>query len=183
MRHKLRYPANTTPCDQIIPRCYCETDRRLLTDHDILKARSLKHQVTTASKRQQAGDGLFTFDEDVHVEALRTEGVYMAKLHALLLALAITVKAKQSYASDKETFGSDPLKFVAAPWDIWRSYYFRGVESIAAIPEASRMAWVEGVDLAEGAVWVSTFKDGGDTIGEVIRQTTDRRGSSKCKVR
>ena len=117
------------------------------------------------------------------MEASRTVSVYMAGLHKYLLALAITVTSKQSDAPDKETFGSDPLKFVAAPWDIWEPYYFRDAESIAAIPEVSRVAWVEGADLAEKAVWFSTFRDGEDTIGEVIRQTTDCRGASECKVR
>ena len=52
------------------------------------------------------------------MEASRTVSVYMAGLHKYLLALAITVTSKQSDAPDKETFGSDPLKLVAAPWDI-----------------------------------------------------------------
>jgi hypothetical protein len=177
MRYKLRYPANITPCDQIISRCYRELDRRLLTVYDIWKVRSLKHQVTTTRKRKQVGDGLFTFEEDVHAEASRTVSVYMANLHTYLLALAITGTTKMSDAPEKETFGSDPLKFVAAPWDILESYYFRAVESIAAIPEVSRMAWLERADLAERAVWVSTFRDGEDTIGEVIKQTMDRRGA------
>jgi hypothetical protein len=177
MRYKLRYPADITPCDQIISRCYRELDRRLLTVYDIWKVRSLKHQVTTTRKRKQVGDGLFTFEEDVHTEASRTVSVYMANLHTYLLALAITGTVKKSDAPDKETFGSDPLKFVAAPWDILESYYFRAVESIAAIPEVSRMAWLERADLAERAVWVSTFRDGEDTIGEVIKQTMDRRGA------
>ena len=177
MRYKLRYPADITPCDQIISRCFRELDKRLLTVYDIWKVRSLKHQVTTTRKRKQVGDGLFTFEEDMHSEASRTVSVYMANLHTYLLALAITGTTKKSDAPDKETFGSDALKFVAAPWDILESYYFRAVESIAAIPEVSRMAWLERADLAERAVWVSTFRDGEDTIGEVIKQTMDRRGA------
>ena len=177
MRYKLRYPADITPCDQIISRCFRELDKRLLTVYDIWKVRSLKHQVTTTRKRKQVGDGLFTFEEDVHNEAARTVSAYMANLHTYLLALAMTGTVKKSDAPDKETFGSDPLKFVAAPWDVLEAYYFRAVESISAIPEASRMAWLERADLAERAVWVSTFRDGEDTIGEVIKQTMDRRGA------
>ena len=45
------------------------------------------------------------------------------------------------------------------------------------------MAWLERVDLADRAVWVSTFKDGEDTIGKVIKQTRDGRGASKCKAK
>ena len=176
-RYKLRYPADITPCDQIISRCFRELDRRLLTVYDIWKVRSLKHQVTTTRKRKQVGDGLFTFEEDAHSDASQTVNTYMANLHTYLLALAITGTVKRSDAPSEETFGSDSLKFVSAPWDILQAYYFRAVESIALIPEVSRMAWLERADLAERAVWVSTFRDGEDTIGEVIKQTMDRRGA------
>ena len=177
MRYKLRYPAGITPCDQIISRCYRELDKRLLTVYDIWKVRSLKYQVTTTRKRKQVGDGLFTFEEDGHNEASRTVNVYMANLHTYLLALAMTGTVKRSDAPAQESHGSDPLKFVAAPWDILEAYYFRAVQSITAIPEASRVAWLERADLAERAVWVSTFRDGEGTIGEVIKHTMDRRGA------
>ena len=36
---------------------------------------------------------------------------------------------------------------------------------------------MEQADRTERAVWVSTLRDGEDTIGEVIKQTTDRKGS------
>jgi len=176
-RYKLRYPADITPCDQIISRCFRERDRRLLTVYDIWKVRSLKHQVSTSRKRKQVGDGLFTFEEDAHNGASHTVSTYLANLHTYLLALAITGTIKRTDAPPEETWGSDPLKFVDSPWDILESYYFRAVDSIASIPEASRMAWLEKQDLAERTVWVSTFRDGEDTIGEVIKQTMERRGA------
>ena len=177
MRYKLRYPADITPCDQIISRCHRELDRRMLTVYDMWKVRSLRHQVTTTRKRKQVGDGLFTFEEDAHCETAATVSNYMTNLHTYLLALAITGTVKKNDAPDKEEFGSDALKFVAAPWDVLEAYYFRATESVVAIPESSRMAWLERTDLAERAVWVSTFRDGEDTIGEVIKQTMDRRGA------
>ena len=39
------------------------------------------------------------------------------------------------------------------------------------------MAWLGRADIAERAVWVSTFRDGASTIGLVIKQTMDRRGA------
>ena len=53
----------------------------------------------------------------------------------------------------------------------------RAVESAAAIPEASRLAWLERADAAERAVCISTFRDGASTIGSVTKQTIDRRGA------
>ena len=38
------------------------------------------------------------------------------------------------------------------------SYYFRAAESIAAIPEVSRMAWLERADLAEKGSWAARNK-------------------------
>ena len=39
------------------------------------------------------------------------------------------------------------------------------------------MAWLERADLAERPVWVTIFRDGDETIGEVIKNTMSRRGA------
>ena len=176
-RYRLRYPAEIMPCDQIISRCYRELDRRLLTVYDVWKMRSLKHQVTVSRKRKQVGDGLFTFEEEGHDEPHRDVRMYLANLYTYLLALAIAGSARRSDAPSEESFGSDSVSFVATPWDVLQAYYFRAVEAVAAIQEASKAAWLERVDLAERAVWVSMFRDGGATVGEVVKQTMDRRGA------
>lgn len=84
---------------------------------------------------------------------------------------------KTNGAPQEEAFGSDSVNYVAAPWDVFIAYYFRAVESAEAIPEASRVAWLERTDVAERAVWVSTLRDGEATLGVVIKQTMDRRGA------
>ena len=106
-----------------------------------------------------------------------TVSAYLARLHTYLLALAITGSVKKSDTPQEETSGSDAANYVAAPWDVLTAYYFRAVESAEAIPEASRVAWLVRTDIAERAVWVSTFRDGEATIGVVIKQTMDRRGA------
>ena len=176
-RYKLKYPADITPCDQIISRCFREVEKRLLTVYDVWKVRSLKHQVTTSRKRKQVGDGLYTFEEENYMEPNHSAGAYLARLHTYLLALAVTGAVKLPQAPNEETFGSDSVAFVAAPWDVLQAYHFRAAESAAAIPEGSRAAWLEKTDLAERAVWVSTFRDGEETIGNVIKRTMDRRGA------
>ena len=176
-RYKLRYPADIMPSDQIISRCYREMDKRLLTVYDVWKVRSLKHQVTSCRKRKQVGDGLYTFEDEVNTDPTHSVNAYLARLHTYLLAISISGTLKKTGAPADETFGSDSADFVAAPWDLLQAYYFRAVEAISAIPEASRLAWLERADLAERAVWVSTFRDGEATIGAVIKQTMDRRGA------
>ena len=115
----------------------------MLTVFDVWKVRSLKHQVTTSRKRKQVGNGLFTFEDDEHTLAARNANLYLALLQVYLLALAITGSVKRGGAPSEESFGSDPVKFVAAPWDVPQSYYFRAVEKSAAIPEATRVDWLE----------------------------------------
>ena len=176
-RYKMKYPSEITPCDQIISRCFREVEKRLLTVYDVWKVRSLKHQVTTSRKRKQVGDGLFTFEEENYVEPNHSASAYLARLHTYLLALAVTGAVKLAQAPNEETFGSNSVEFVAAPWDVLQAYHFRAAESAAAIPEGSRVAWLEKTDLAERAVWVSTFRDGEETIGNVIKRTMDRRGA------
>jgi len=176
-RYKLRYPAEFMPCDQIVSRCFREVDRRMLTVYDVWKVRSLKHQVTSSRKRKQVGEGLYTFEDDAQVEPIRSANIYLENLYTYLLALAITGSVRRTSAPTEETFGSDPVKFVAAPWDVLQAYYFRAVTAVAAIPEVSRVAWLERTDTAERAVWVSTFRDSDDSIGEVIKETMDRRGA------
>ena len=176
-RYKLRYPAEIMPCDQLVSRCYREVEKRLLTVYDMWKVRSLMHQVTSSKKRKQVGDGLYTFEEEAQAPLQFSAATYLMHLHTYLLALAITGSVKKSGAPAEETMGSDPTQFVDAPWDALEEYYFRAVRSAAAIPEASRLAWLERTDMAERAVWVSTFREGETTIGEVIKQTMDRRGA------
>ena len=176
-RYKMRYPTQIYPCDQIISRCDREVERRMLTVYDIWKVRSLKHQVTVSRKRKKVGDGLFTFEEEEYETTARNAKVYLSKLRTYLLALAITGSIKKTAAHTDETFGTDSVNYVTTPWDVLEGYYFRAVESAAAMPEATRLAWLERADLAERAVWVSTFREGEGTIGEVVKQTMDRRGA------
>ena len=66
--------------DQLISSCFREADRRLLTGYDMWKARSLRHQVTTSRKRKQVGDGLYTFEEELHAEPPHHVSTYLANL-------------------------------------------------------------------------------------------------------
>lgn len=75
-RYQMKYPAQIMPCDQIISRCFRKVDIRLLTVHDIWKARSLEHEVTTSRKRKQVGDGLYTFEEEAYADPTHTVSVY-----------------------------------------------------------------------------------------------------------
>ena len=82
--------------------------------------------------------------------ASRSSSTYLANLHTHLLALAHTGSLKKSGSPAEETFGSSSVQFVAAPWDVLESYYFRAVEHVATLPEASRVEWLEKGTLMNG---------------------------------
>ena len=101
----------------------------------------------------------------------------MAMLHTYLLALSIAGSSKVQGAPDEEAFGSDSTKLVKVPWDVLQSYYFRASRSAMTVPEASRLAWLEGRDTAERATWVSQFREGDEPLGQVVQSVMEKRGA------
>ena len=45
------------------------------------------------------------------------------------------------------------------------------------VPEASRLAWLEGRHIAERAVWVSQFREGDESLGQVVQSVMEKRGA------
>ena len=77
----------------------------------------------------------------------------------------------------EEAFGNDSTKFVKVPWDVLQAYYFRASRGVMAMPEASRLAWLEGRDIAERTVWVSRFREGNETLGQVVQAVMKKKGA------
>ena len=80
-------------------------------------------------------------------------------------------------APDDEGFGSDSTKFVKVPWDVMQAYLFRASRSAMLLPEASRSTWLEGRDVADRAAWVSQFREGEESLGQVVQSTMEKRGA------
>ena len=177
-RYKAKYPVEANPSDQLLSRCYREMDKRLLTVYDIWRVKTLLHQVMTTKKRKQVGTDLYTFEDETEVLA-ETRGAekYLAKLHTYLLALSIAGSSKVQGAPVEEAFGNDSTKFVKVPWDVLQAYYFRASRAAMSMPEASRLAWLEGRDIAERAVWVSQFREGDEPLGQVVQTIMEKRGA------
>jgi len=91
--------------------------------------------------------------------------------------LSIAGSSKMQGAPTEEAFGSDSTKFVKVPWDLLQSYYFRASRSAMLVPEVSRLAWLEGRDIAERSVWVSQFREGDESLGQVVQSVMDKRGA------
>ena len=175
-RYKMKYPVEVTPSDQLLSRCYREMEKRLLTVYDVWKVKSLMHQVMTTKKRKQVGTDLYTFEDDADA-ATEIRGVekYLSMLHTYLLALSIAGSNKVQGAPMDETLGSDSTKYAKVPWDVLQAYHFRASRSAMLIPEASRLAWLESKDIAERAQWVSQFREGDESLGQVGHAIMEKR--------
>ena len=67
--------------------------------------------------------------------------------------------------------------FVKVPRDITQAYYFRASRAAMLVPEASRMEWLEQRDLADRSAWVSKFREGEETLGQVVQSVMLGRGA------
>jgi len=177
-RYKVKYPVEASPSDQLLSRCYREMEKRLLTVYDIWKVKTLRHQVMTTKKRKKVGTDLYTFEEEAEVK-LDTYGVekYLAMLHTYLLALSIAGSSKVQGAPVEEAFGNDSAKFVKVPWDVLQSYHFRASRAVMSVPEASRLTWLEERDVADRSAWVSQYREGDETLGQVVQAVMEKRGA------
>jgi len=177
-RYKVKYPVEVNPSDQLLSRCYREMEKRLLTVYDVWKVKTLRHQVMTTKKRKKVGTDLYTFEDEAEVEP-DTHGVgrYLAMLHTYLLALSIAGSSKVQGAPVDEAFGNDSTKFVKAPWDVLQLYHFRASRIVMSVPEASRLTWLEERDIAERSAWVSQYREGDETLGQVVQAIMEKRGA------
>jgi len=177
-RYKAKYPVEVNPSDQLLSSCYREMEKRLLTVYDIWKVKTLRHQVMTTKKRKQVGTDLYTFEDEIEVKP-DTRGVekYLVRLHTYLLALAIAGSSKVRGAPGEEAFGNDSTKFVKVPWDVLQLYHFRASRAVMSVPEVSRLTWLEERDIAERSAWVARYREGDETLGQVVQAVMEKSGA------
>jgi hypothetical protein len=134
-------------------------------------------QVTTTRKRKKVGDDLYMYEEEPYVPPQKTTETYLNALFTYLLALAMAGSSKVPGVSGAEEFGSDATQFVLVPWDILEAYYFRACSKVRQVPEGFRADWLEKCDVAERAVWVTKFRSGNLTLGQVVKQVYTERNA------
>ena len=54
---------------------------------------------------------------------------------------------------------------------------FRASRAAMLLPEASRLAWLAERDIAERAVWASLFREGEDTLGQIVQSVMEKRSA------
>ena len=163
-RYKMAFPPDAYPCDELLSLCHRDTRDRLLTIYEIRTVRTRSHQIKATQEGPVTMRGSIHSIED-----------HMAKLHTYLLAIAIVGSDKVQGAPADEEFGSDSTKFVKTPWDTLQAYYFRAARAIESVPKAFQLAWLETKDTEERAAWVARFRDGNETLGEVVKESMETR--------
>ena len=83
----------------------------------------------------------------------------------------------------EEAFGNDSTKFVKVPWDVLQSYHFRASRAVMAVPEASRLTWLEEKDIADRSAWVSQYREGDELLGQVVHSVMEERGGRHVQAR
>ena len=166
-RYKTVYPADAYPSDLLLHRCRSEIEDRLLTNYDIRGTETAANQIKTTIVGPPATHGSAHSIDD-----------HMAKLRTYLLAIAIIGTDKVQGAPPDEGFGSDATKFVKTPWDTLQAYYFRAARAIKPVPKAIQLDWLETKDSEERAVWVSRFRNGNETLGEVVKALMETRAAN-----
>jgi hypothetical protein len=175
-RYKLRYPAEITPADTLVSRCHREMEKRLLTVFDIWSVKNMMHQVTSTRKRKRVGTDLYMMEEEAAIPLEHSTERYLDLLHTYLLAIAIAGTARHPQPpSEAEGFGTDSARYIVAPWDILEAYYFRAKRTMRDTPDGQSLNRLERLDVAERAAWVAKFREGAQTIGQVVQQVFRER--------
>ena len=178
VRYRLQFPAEITPSDQLISRCSREMEKVLLMVFNIWLVRNLMYQVTSTRKKHKVGDHLWT-DVDPEEEEAHQQGIseYLSKLHTYLLALAIAGigAAPGAPAASSETLGADTTHYVKVPLDVVLAYYYRSARVADLWPHGERLGRIQRLCCEERAEWVTLFRAGRLTLGQVIRQVMQKR--------
>ena len=88
-RYKTKYGADTEPSDNLLSRTVKKMDRRMLTAFQVLKVRTLTHQLGQDEKRKKLGQGLELLLNEEEEDSSATADVYtyLMCLWTLLLTL------------------------------------------------------------------------------------------------
>ena len=171
-RYKLRFPTELHPADSTVSRVAREMDKRMLCVFNLWKVKSLQFQLHCTQKKRKLGEGLYTDEVDDEEPATHDVDTYLDRLHTLMLAYAIAGAAPlpgAPSAAEEATLGADSTKFVAVPLDVMLSYYLRAKRSAMQITSSKRLSWLQSRDAEERAEWVTRFREGTSSLGQVVK--------------
>ena len=179
-RYHMEYPPEVMPADSLVSRVAREMEKLLLMVFNMALVRTMMHQITTNRKKTKVGDNLYTDAADDQAEGqagLSDVLTYMNHLFTYLLALAIAgVHRKPAAAApESETLGSSSVAFINVPLDVVMAYWYRANRMLQSLPPSNRLSVLSHLCAEERAMWVTRFRRGTQTLGEVIQEVMQLR--------
>ena len=114
------------------------------------------------------GDGIeLIMGETMGEDSPRDVHSYLAGLQTLMIAYSKAGCEIRQGAPQLEPKGTDSTRVVQCPLDVVMRYYYR-VQDRAV--KCGSLEWILSRDEADRAVWVDKYRNGADTLGEVIAQ-------------
>ena len=179
-RYHMEYPPEIMPADSLVSRVAREMEKLLLMVFNIALVRTMMHQITTNRKKTRVGDNLYTDAADDQIDGPAVAGdafIYMNNLFTYLLALAIAGVHRKPAAGppETETLGSSSAAFVNVPLDVVMAYWYRASRMLQSLPPSNKLSVLSHLCSEERAMWVTRFRRGTQTLGEVIQEVMQLR--------
>ena len=167
-RYKMIWPPEIAPSDLLLSRLVRELGKRLLSVKEVLKVKTQAQQQRMSRKRTKMGDGIeLIMGETMGEDSPRDVHSYLAGLQTLMIAYSKAGCETRQGAKQLEPKGTDSTRVVQCPLDVVMRYYYR-VQDRAV--KCGSLEWILSRDEADRAVWVDKYRNGADTLGEVIAQ-------------
>ncbi len=177
VRYHLQFDSEIMPSDALLSRCSRELSRRMLTVRDVWRVQNLAKELKSEKAPKDSADG-FALPQENNVadKPRKTVQRYLDMLWTLMLAYAKAgCKKRIDAPKDNEPFGSRSTDYVQVPLDVVMAYHRRAQSFALQLPPAQALAVLTARDEAERKVWVDRYRQGKDTLGEVIATTCDKR--------
>ena len=178
-RYKMRFPAEVHPADSTVSRVAREMEKRMLCVFNLLwKVKSLQFQLHCTQKKRKLGDGLYTDEVDDEEPATRDVETYLDRLYTLMLAYSIAGSSPIPGApavAEGSNLGADSTRFVAVPLDVMMAYLLRAKKTVMQVPASKRLHWLQTRDAEERSEWVSRFREGTSTLGQIVKAVFSAR--------
>ena len=132
----MSWPAEIYPGDALISKTRKQVERRMLTVEDMLKIKTLSHQVTQTQKKTQIPGTSIQVVETPEAEQVKPNSVtaYMQGIHTYALAMAhVGTDELAQKVPIQEDFGVDSTLIVNIPLDVMMKYYFRALRFVQAL--------------------------------------------------
>jgi hypothetical protein len=176
-RYHQVWAPDQAPADVLVSRVVRELEKRLLSVRDVWKVRNQTVQLKAKEKRTDVGDGLVFVQEEKDQEKPVNRNVqnYLDLHYTMCLAYVFAGAKRVTTASLKEERTADSTAFVEVPLDVVMKYHRRVVTSVRKVKQPLALHWLEQRDIAEREVWVEKVRNSSCTLGQIIKDTYERR--------